>query len=470
VTILIRQGDRLVEARLAFPTYSHRVTEIRIDVDLPHPPRRVWQAITDPEALQDWFMATELGGEGFTLRPDGLQGLDEPISGEIVEVISGERLVMRWRAEQLHTLVTATLRPSERGCQLTVVQRGFLGPQGTLRRRVLQRTYTTMVGTRLPAVLERLETAERERDERYRNRVDGPGQVDRWSSRRNQARSFSPIPRQASMAWAGIKAAGRNMSLRSSSAPGLSSWRRRPPARGVAAPAGEALSESTTAQLTEGLLARLVAGGDQGRPGHRRSASGLARNRWAARLGSRHTVAAGASLAMVVLLAVLAVLVERLVAPGDPTAAPAGIPVASGLAGPAPGGVGGTPLPEPTGGVGASPATGGTGPLPVTLTAAYRTDRTIVGGYEGVVTVSNLSASAVNGWSVTIALPPLGLVVRQVEGALAEQDDRQVSFTPVPSNRVVPPGDSIRFTFQVQGVGAPLECSIGGRPCAGVPS
>ena len=467
MTILIRLGDRLVEASLTIPTYSHRVTEIRIDVDLLHPPRRVWQAITDPEALRDWFMAAEIGADGFTLRPAGVPGLDEPISGELVEVTSGERLVMRWRAEQLHTLVTVTLQPTERGCRLSVVQRGFLGQQGTMRRRVLQQTYAKMIGTGLKQVLDQLELTERERDDRYRNRADAAGPGDRRSVRRNQARSFPAVPRQASMAWAGLKAAGRNMSLRSSSAPGLSSWRQRPPARGVAAPAGEALSESQTAPLTASLLARLIAGGDQRGPGRRRSSSWLAGGPGQA-VADRHTVAAVASAAMVVLLAVLAMLVVRLTAPGDPGAASAaaGPPQTSPAL--VPGMAGGSPVSEPSGPVGPAPSIQGTGPAPVVLTAAYHTDRTIVGGYQGLVVVNNLSASAVNGWSVTITLPPLGLVVRQVEGALAEQDDRQVNSTPVPSTRVVPPGDSVRFTFQVQGVGEPVACSVAGQPCSGL--
>ncbi|MBT8228565.1 MAG: hypothetical protein HKP61_06675 [Dactylosporangium sp.] len=423
------------------------MTEIQIEVDLPHSLERVWRAVTDPRVLREWFLEVTCIDDTrgtFTLSPDGAEGLDDPIEGEIVEREAPHRLMMRWTSERQHTLVTVTLLSSGTGCALTLVQRGFIGQQGSLRRRVLHRTYTQMLNVNLRAALKRLEAADRERDNLSR-RSDAQGQAGPRSASRNQARFFTAVPRQASMAWAGLKAAGRNVSRRSVSTTGRPSPKRQP-ARGIAAPAGEALSDSPTATIV--------------------------RERWssakrARRAAQRRRTALAASAAIVVLLAALAVLIGRLTQPVAPGAAtspegPQSIIVPGGLSASSGGGGAGAPTPLPA--TGASEQ----GELPV-LSGTYLTTRTIVGGYEGVVLVNNLSTNAVNGWSVWIVLPPLGLVVHDVRGALAVQTDKEVRFVPVPGNRVVPAGESVRFTFQVQGVGAPVECVINDRLCAGIP-
>ncbi len=384
--------------------------------------------------------------DGFTLHPEGVAGFDEPFDGDVMEIVAPERLVMRWRAQQLHTVVRITLQSAPGGCHLTMVQRGFLGPQGTLRRRVLQRTYAEMTDARLPAALDRLAADERERENLLRRQAGAAAAGGRQGARRNEARFF----RQASAAWAGLLA---NMSmLRSSGGSGPSTRRRRPPARGIAAPAGEALRESPTAPLARAALRR-----GRGR-----------RNRHGA--PNQRTVAVGASVAILVLLAALAVLVERLIEPGGPGARPtagAHDPRAVLIPGGPP------PATSPTSeAAGPSPlpqASASVKPPSVTLAAAYRTDRQVVGGYEGVVTINNLSTQAVDGWSVRLVLPPLGLVVREVRGAQVEQTEKEVLFSPAAQTRVVPAGQPVQFTFQVQGVGAPIECTINDQPCSGIP-
>jgi uncharacterized protein YndB with AHSA1/START domain len=190
------------------------VTEIRVDVDLAHPPERVWRAFTEARVVTEWlattrFVLTEDGH--FTIRPSDLAGLDEQIDGQIVTTEAPQRLVMRWEAPNLHTLVSVTLKPTPVGCRLSLAQRGFLGPQGTMRRRVLHRTYTELFKGPLATSLERL--AVEEAHEAAAQRRPDPAKIE--GGRRNIGRAFQRLRRQAD----GHGAAPP----RSASAPGLTS-------------------------------------------------------------------------------------------------------------------------------------------------------------------------------------------------------------------------------------------------------
>src|SRR5690348_4416370 len=117
------------------------MTEIRLDAELRHPPERVWRALTEPDRVAEWFADVDEGNDRFVLHPVEVEELAAPIDVELIEIVPYRQIVTRWRAEQLQVRVTATLAATAEGCRLTVVQRGFVGVQGTLRRRLLRRGY-----------------------------------------------------------------------------------------------------------------------------------------------------------------------------------------------------------------------------------------------------------------------------------------------------------------------------------------
>lgn len=151
--------------------------------------------MTDPKILSEWFLAADLQpvkGARFTIEPRGQIGFDdEPIEAEVVDVDGPTRLVMRWRANQLQTVVTLSVRRDGDGCRLALEQHGFVGPRGTLRRRVLQRSYAQMFGEPLRAVLDRLAEHDRGRAAQARRRV-GLVRTANGPPRRNESRSFAP--------------------------------------------------------------------------------------------------------------------------------------------------------------------------------------------------------------------------------------------------------------------------------------
>ncbi|MEJ3741851.1 SRPBCC domain-containing protein [Actinomycetes bacterium KLBMP 9797] len=137
------------------------MSEIRLSVQFGHPPELVWRALTERRLLSRWFMLTDFAparGTRFELLPETMPGFEGRVTGEVIEVELGRRLVMRWHGEQLHCRVTWELSGTREGSLLVVTQSGFLGLRGTARRRQLVATYRQLFGVRLLAVLDGLAT------------------------------------------------------------------------------------------------------------------------------------------------------------------------------------------------------------------------------------------------------------------------------------------------------------------------
>jgi uncharacterized protein YndB with AHSA1/START domain len=399
------------------------VTEIRVQVELAHRPALVWRAFTEARTVTDWLRTTRfmLTPDGrFTLHATGLAGLEDEIEGEVLSSDAPYQMVMSWRAPNLHTRVSLTLRETPTGCRLTMVQQGFLGPHGTMRRRVLQRTYTDLFHTDLAAALDRLVAREAGEAAAARRTAIGDGAV--VGARRNAGHAFERP--------------------RSASAPGLTST----------VPAAVVASASVPA--------------------------GPVRTTPAAWLSARRGPAVAAGAALLLLIAMTALLVARATEsrPADPPAVGGG-PSDPGEAA-VPGEARTAHVPQrgvPDGAVtspGSSTITASATPFAdaTTLTAVYRQEASQVAGYDASITITNLGTGTVSGWTVTLTLPLLGLQVHDVEGAVTTQEGRVLTFRPVDATRQVAPGRSVRVAFQVNGFGVPSACTIDSSPCTGFAS
>ena len=108
---------------------SHAATVTRaIDA----PTARTWRAITTAE-LAAWFWPPRFATTA-ALDPvvgGGLRIRSEPmamgVSGEVVELVDGERLLVTWRwdGEEGETLVAIGVEPDGDGTLVSVVQEGF---------------------------------------------------------------------------------------------------------------------------------------------------------------------------------------------------------------------------------------------------------------------------------------------------------------------------------------------------------
>src|SRR5215208_2191324 len=72
---------------------------IRREVVYPHPPERVWRALTDPKVLASWLMPNDIAprvGHQFTFRTKPAPGSDGIVRCEVLEADPPKRLVYTW--------------------------------------------------------------------------------------------------------------------------------------------------------------------------------------------------------------------------------------------------------------------------------------------------------------------------------------------------------------------------------------
>ncbi|MGH9060687.1 MAG: SRPBCC family protein [Acidimicrobiales bacterium] len=98
---------------------------IQRELVVPVPPERLWEALTDPDAVETWFgsrVRWDLvpGGQAAFTEDDGGRRL-----GRVEEVATNLRLRYRWWPEDdegSSSQVTYTLHPEDDGTRLTVTE------------------------------------------------------------------------------------------------------------------------------------------------------------------------------------------------------------------------------------------------------------------------------------------------------------------------------------------------------------
>jgi uncharacterized protein YndB with AHSA1/START domain len=133
--------------------------DIDLTVSYPHPPTRVWDALTSSDALAAWFMPNDFKpvvGHRFTFRtrPRRAFGFDGIVRCEVLELDPPRRMVWSWHGGSLDTTVTFTLVPTGTGTTLRMRQLGFHGLGAQLTRRILAGGWPKILGQQLLACLE----------------------------------------------------------------------------------------------------------------------------------------------------------------------------------------------------------------------------------------------------------------------------------------------------------------------------
>ena len=102
------------------------------------------------------------------------------------------------------------------------------------------------------------------------------------------------------------------------------------------------------------------------------------------------------------------------------------------------------------------------------LAATFSQDSTWSGGYQAKYTITNGSATTVNGWTVQFDLPA-GTTMGSYWDALVTTSGQHVTAKDRGYNGTVAKGASVTFGFLVNGSGTPQKCTINGGSCAGGP-
>lgn len=115
-------------------TPRSQTESISFDFDLPHPPEKVWRALTDPTLLAEWLLPVfglelEPGAEFmFKTQPYPPQW-DGVVNCRFIEIEPNRKLSYAWTVPFLDTVVTFTLTPTASGTRLSLLQSGFTTDQ-----------------------------------------------------------------------------------------------------------------------------------------------------------------------------------------------------------------------------------------------------------------------------------------------------------------------------------------------------
>jgi len=132
---------------------------LRFEEFYPYPVDRVWEAITDPEAISDWLMPTDFAprlGHKFQFRTKPEPGFDGVVNCEVIELYAPRRLAYTWEGGGIETVVTFTLEPVPQGTMLVLEHKGFRGVRATMVSFFLSSGWKKKIlPHRLPAALSR---------------------------------------------------------------------------------------------------------------------------------------------------------------------------------------------------------------------------------------------------------------------------------------------------------------------------
>lgn len=133
---------------------------LHFEIVYPHPPEKVWRALTDPVAIAEWLMPNDFEprvGHKFQFRTHAAPGFDGIIDSEVLEVDPPRRLVYTWSSGKLNTRVIWTLQVTPDGTRLILDHTGFEGLQGWMLSKVLGQGWRSKkLAQTLPAYLDRM--------------------------------------------------------------------------------------------------------------------------------------------------------------------------------------------------------------------------------------------------------------------------------------------------------------------------
>jgi uncharacterized protein YndB with AHSA1/START domain len=137
---------------------------IVVEYDLPHPPAKVWRALTDPELLGRWLMANDMRpivGHKFKFTATPRNGWDGVCHCQVLEVDEPRRLRYSWRGDGgtawLDTVVTWTLTPTASGGTLLHLEHAGFTPANDVAFQEMGKGWRGHLAERIAAVLEQNE-------------------------------------------------------------------------------------------------------------------------------------------------------------------------------------------------------------------------------------------------------------------------------------------------------------------------
>ena len=107
---------------------STETRSVIVEREIPHPPERIWRALTQPHLIEEWLMKNDFQpvvGHQFNLRRTPKPDLTIVVDCKVLVVEPNKTLSYTWAAFDLVGVVTWTLTPTNTGTRLRMEQSGF---------------------------------------------------------------------------------------------------------------------------------------------------------------------------------------------------------------------------------------------------------------------------------------------------------------------------------------------------------
>jgi uncharacterized protein YndB with AHSA1/START domain len=104
-------------------TSPENTLSVVVERDVPHPPEKIWRALTQPHLIQEWLMKSDFQpvvDHRFSFRADW-----GSVDCQVLVVEPHKTLSYTWAAHDLKSTVTWTLTPTNTGTHLRMEQEGF---------------------------------------------------------------------------------------------------------------------------------------------------------------------------------------------------------------------------------------------------------------------------------------------------------------------------------------------------------
>jgi uncharacterized protein YndB with AHSA1/START domain len=105
------------------PTHS-----VVIEREMPHPPEKIWRALTEGRLIDEWLMKNDFQpvvGHRFSFRATPVPGWNGIIEGEVLAVEQNSRLSYSWSSMGMESVVIWTLTPTGSGTHVRMEHAGF---------------------------------------------------------------------------------------------------------------------------------------------------------------------------------------------------------------------------------------------------------------------------------------------------------------------------------------------------------
>jgi len=131
--------------------------DIVVEEVLPHPPQKVWRALTSAQLIARWLMPNDFEpvvGKRFNFTTKPIGDWDGVVHCEVLEVVPLQRLVHSWTGgsddndkygTRLDSVVTWTLTPVPGGTRVRMVHDRFRSPRNDAAYPEMTRGWNTVL-------------------------------------------------------------------------------------------------------------------------------------------------------------------------------------------------------------------------------------------------------------------------------------------------------------------------------------